>query len=77
MSKESIVKITPLAMTVPNEGGVYSISKIMQSESLTLPEFNKRFRGYNKKIKIGNLNNWEYKTAFGYGLDCWYLAEFQ
>ncbi len=76
MFKRNKVKLTPLAMTKPNDKGVYSKSRIRSPEIITRSEFNSRFRGNSKSINVGDPDGkYSKQTAHGNGLDCWYLAE--
>lgn len=69
-------KLWPLAMTKPNTKGVYSRSKIRQPETVSAKEFQDRFKGHSKQINVGDPDGkYETKTAYGYGLDCWYEVE--
>lgn len=66
-----MVLLVPLAMTRPNAEGIYSLSQYRQPKSVTVAEW----QAYNPcQIKIGSPDKWRWATAYGRGLDCWYIA---
>lgn len=71
-------KLTPLAMRVPNSRGVYAPSRLSKPKVIDFLTFMLNYNSIEALVSFENdgLSNPEKTTAYGYGLDCWYLAEF-
>lgn len=81
LAKEKKITLCPLAMRIPNEHGIYSLSKLRPKEVIDYTEFQTRFKNNSKRIRVCYedtlcydelLEKSEWVTAYGYGLDCWY-----
>lgn len=70
-------KLLPLAMRVPNSKGIYTLSELENIKELSISEF-ERYNGkdINVSLEQDGISNPQKMTAYGYGLDCWYLVEF-
>ena len=72
------MKLLPLAMRVPNRDGIYAPSKLESEKKLSISEFEK-YSGVEVKVSFDRdgISNPQTMTAYGFGLDCWYLARFE
>lgn len=74
------VTLTPLAMVTPNGQGVYAPSRLRQPKEIEY-KFIKRYADHPRRILVSfepdGVSNPQVMTAYGFGLDCWYLAEAQ
>lgn len=68
--------LTPLAMRVPNSRGIYALSKLSKPKIISIDQF-ARFNSVEMLVsfEIDGISGPVLTTAYGYGLDCWYLAE--
>jgi hypothetical protein len=72
-----MIRLIPLAMCVPNSRGVYAVSKLEPIKELGIDDFKKYTpRSINVSFATDSTSNPQLMIAYGYGLDCWYLAEF-
>ena len=73
-----IYKLTPLAMRIPNRQGIYGLSKLQVPKMLTWYEFTANYTSSDILVsqEPDGISNPETMTAYGFGLDCWYLVEF-
>lgn len=68
---QRMIKLVPLAMTIPNSENVYSLSQYGEAITVTEAEW----RTYSPiSIKVGTPDNWREVAAYGKGLSCWYIA---
>lgn len=81
--KEGVVVLQPLAMTVPNRHGIYSPSKLEPKKEISYKIFLAQYADYPQKIRVcfdeafsseALLQKSEWVTAYGFGLDCWYMV---
>ena len=81
-SKEAVV-LQPIAMRIPNRYGVYSPSRLRPPKTMLYAEFLSRYADYPLKIRVcfdetpvydTLLQNSRWVTAYGAGLDCWYIV---
>ena len=72
------MKLLPLAMIVPNQDGIYAPSKLESEKELSIEDFEK-YSGVEIKVSFDRdgISNPQIMTAYGYSLDCWYLARFE
>jgi len=72
-----MIKLLPLAMRVPNSQGIYAVSKLYPIKELSVDDFEKYTpQSINVSFSADDISNPQMMIAYGYGLDCWYLAEF-
>lgn len=69
------VTLKPIAMIVPNKEGIYTSNKLEKPKVISQTEFLLKYSDHPKPIKVSEdgKNNWQIITAYGYGLDCWYI----
>lgn len=82
-SREGTIVLQPLAMRFPNRHGIYSPSKLEPTKELSYDEFLARYADYPRKVRVcfdeapsstTLRQNSELVTAYGVGLDCWYIV---
>jgi hypothetical protein len=80
---EKIVILQPITMKIPNKYGIYSPSKLSPQKEINYSEFLSKYADRPKKIRVcfdeapspdTILQRSEFITAYGYGLDCWYIV---
>lgn len=75
----STVTLQPIAMIVPNIQGIYAPSRIQQKKTISQTEFMEKFADNPYAILVSladdGISNPQHLTAYGHGLDCWYLVE--
>ena len=73
-----MIKLIPLAMRVPNSQGIYTLSKHSKPKKINQSDFIK-YNGVDIKVSFhkDGISNPQTMTAYAYGMDCWYLAEFE
>ena len=72
------MKLLPLTMRVPNRDGIYAPSNLENEKELSISEFEKYSgKEINVSFDRDGISNPQMMTAYGYGLDCWYLARFE
>lgn len=73
------VKLTRIAMVTPNSKGVYASSRQTGSKIISQEEFNAKYADSARSIEVSSardgVSNPCRTTAYGSGLDCWYIAE--
>lgn len=83
-SEQRIVILQPIAMRIPNRHGVYSLDKLRPKKEINYREFLTEYSDQPRKIRVcfnevlspsTILQQSEFVTAYGYGLDCWYIIE--
>lgn len=78
-NKEIIVTLTPVAMVVPNEAGVYALSRIRKPKQITEKKFNERYASNPIDILVSfapdGVSEPQTITGYGYGLDAWYILQ--
>jgi len=81
--KDAVVTLQPIAMRIPNRHGIYSPSKIRPQKQISYEDFLSRFADYSRQIRVcfdekpaseTLLANAHLVTAYGSGLDCWYIV---
>lgn len=69
--------LKPITMRVPNSSGIYAPSKIQASREISQQEFLNKFADYPRHIlvsfELDGLSNPQRVTAYGRGLDCWWI----
>ena len=72
------MKLLPLVMRAPNSDGIYAPSKLESEKELSIAEFEK-YSDVEIKVSFNRdgISNPQTMTAYGYGLDCWYLVSFE
>ena len=65
-------------MRVPNSNGIYAPSRQSLPKKISVGDFEKN-TSVNIQVSFSRdgISNPQTMTAYGYGLDCWYLAEFK
>lgn len=71
---QQMVKLIPLAMTVPNGEGIYNYSQYLPSKIITLAEFEARYVPTAKLITVGTVEHNDIFRAYSFGIEPWYLA---
>lgn len=79
------VILQPLAMLIPNQHGIYQPSRLRPKKEITYREFLAKFAGRPRRIQVyldstivdsdRLLSGSNMMTAYGFGLDCWYLVD--
>ena len=81
-STKSKILLHPIAMRIPNEHCVYSPSRLDQIKAVTYQEFLAKYANHPRAIRVcfddypsstSILENSELITAYGFGMDCWYI----
>ena len=83
---EITVILQPLAMTTPNQFGIYSPSRIRPKREISYREFLAKFSDHARRIRVFLLDGVNVDsdyllsrsivmTAYGFGLNCWYLVD--
>jgi hypothetical protein len=81
---ERVVILQPIAMRVPNRYGIYSPSKLKPKREISYREFLSCYADHSRKIRVcfdetpsasTIFQRSELITAYGSGLDCWYIVE--
>lgn len=76
----NIVTLQPIAMIRPNSRRVYAPSRINPMKEMSESEFFKRYlergrpRGIWVSFEPDGVSNPQLTTAYGLGLDCWYIV---
>ena len=79
MPEERSFRLQPIAMVRPNGQGIYAPSRIRSIKEMSESEFFERYfsNGQPRAIQVSfeedGLSNPQLVTAYGYGLDCWYI----
>jgi len=77
------VVLQPVTMRIPNSHGVYSPSRLRTPKVVSYDEFLKRYANHPTGIRVcfdeilspaTILERSELVTAYGFGLDCWYIV---
>jgi hypothetical protein len=80
--KGGIVILQPITMRIPNSHGVYSPSKLRPPKLISHEEFLSRYANHPKGMRVcfdetlspaTIFERSELITAYGFGLDCWYI----
>jgi hypothetical protein len=80
--ENGMVILQPVAMRVPNSHGVYSPSKLRSKKAMSYEEFLAQYANHPRAIRIcfdetpsstTIFERSELITAYGLGLDCWYI----
>lgn len=80
--QKGMVVLQPIAMRIPNSYGVYSPSKLEPLKKISYEEFLSHYADHPRKIRVcfDEKPSWdtllersELVTAYGFGLDCWYI----
>ncbi|MCK6628332.1 MAG: hypothetical protein L6R45_24540 [Anaerolineae bacterium] len=83
-SEQKVVVLQPIAMKIPNRHGIYSLNKLKPKKEINYGEFLTEYSDRPRKIRVcfnevlspsTILQQSEFVTAYGYGLDCWYIIE--
>lgn len=61
--------LQPVTIKKPGKQDVYSASKLRPQKEISCNEF---LAKYADNARVINYNN-SFITAYGYGLDCWYI----
>lgn len=73
------VTLQPLAMVTPTRKGIYAPSRIGKKRIITQVEFLIEFADNPRPLKVSfepdGKSNPQIVTAYGNGLDCWYIVE--
>ncbi len=81
--KERTVVLQPVAMVIPNRHCVYSPSRLRSPKEISYAEFLTRYADHPHKMRVcfdevpsakTVLCRSETVTAYGNGLDCWYIV---
>ena len=81
--KDGQVILQPLAMRIPNIHGVYSPSELSPKKTLSDKEFSSHYANYSISMRVcfdesqspeELMQRSEIVTAYGFGLDCWYIV---
>lgn len=72
------VTLQPIAMVTPTKEGIYAPSRVSQSKTIDYEEFLEKYADHCKTIRVSfaadGKSNPETVTAYGFGLDCWYIV---
>lgn len=72
------VTLQPIAMRVPNRAGVYAPSRLLDTKKISENEFMSKFADNPRVIQVSfkddGISNPQCITAYGRGLDCWYIV---
>jgi hypothetical protein len=71
---QHMVKLIPLAMTVPNREGIYDYSQYLPLKIITKAEFEARYAPNVKLINVGTAESSDLFRAYSFGAEPWYLA---
>lgn len=80
--KERVVILQPVAIRIPNSHNVYSPSQLKPQKVLSYEEFLACYADRPKEIRVcfdeipslaTIYEKSELVTAYGFGLDCWYI----
>lgn len=86
MSFSDTVILQPVVMRIPNRHGIYSPSKFTPKKEISYEKFLSRYADHPRRIRIcfdeipspdTLLQKSELVTAYGFGLDCWYIITVQ
>lgn len=70
-----MITLQLIVMTRPNGDGIYSVSKLRPCKRVSQQEFMERYADNARAIKVSmNGGDPQLMTAYGYGLDCWYIV---
>lgn len=79
MIEQPHITLVPLAMVTVTEEGIYAPSRLQQPRPVSYSEFLDRFADHPKVISVSfapdGKSDPQQLTAYGFGMDCWYLAE--
>jgi hypothetical protein len=82
-TQEGMVILQPVTMRIPNRHSVYSPSRLRPRKKVSYDEFLVRYANHPHGIRIcfdetpspaTIFERSELVTAYGYGLDCWYIV---
>jgi hypothetical protein len=82
-TQDGIVILQPVAMRIPNRHSVYSPSRLRSRRKVSYDEFLARYANHPYAIRIcfdetpspaTIFERSELLTAYGCGLDCWYIV---
>ncbi|UCG12285.1 MAG: hypothetical protein JSU72_17585 [Deltaproteobacteria bacterium] len=77
------VILQPIAMRIPNSHGVYSPSQLRPQKAVSYEEFLARYANHPRGMRVcfdeiptptTIIERSELVTAYGFGLDCWYVV---
>lgn len=77
------VILQPISMRIPNNEGIYFRSKIRPLKEIAYEEFLSKYADHPQGIRVcfdetlswsDSIQESELITAYGYGLDCWYIV---
>jgi hypothetical protein len=75
-----MIKLQPLAMRVPTNNCVYTISRFVKSKKVSEQEFVERYTDYSVSMLVSfdedGYSNPKRVTAYGRGFDGWWIAEY-
>ncbi|MFN8458974.1 MAG: hypothetical protein U0401_30705 [Anaerolineae bacterium] len=83
-TEDRIVILQPITMRIPNRHGVYSPSKFRAKKEIRYEEFLEQYADHSRRIRVcfdetpsstTIFQRSELITAYGSGLDCWYIIE--
>ncbi len=81
--REHLVTLQPVAMVIPNAHCVYSPSRIEPKKEISYDEFLTKYANHPRSIHVcfdekpsstTVFERSEIVTAYGIGLDCWYIV---
>jgi hypothetical protein len=83
LSEDGTMILQPITMSIPNSCGVYSPSKLRSKKEISCEEFLTQYAHYSREIRVCFVENItpetllqksEFVTAYGFGLNCWYIV---
>lgn len=78
IATEKTVTLQPLAMVIPTREGIYAPSRIRPKKVVGLAEFMAKFADHPRPVLVSfapdGKSHSRRITAYGFGLDCWYLV---
>jgi hypothetical protein len=74
----SQVTLQPITMVIPTREAIYAPSRLKQPKVISDTEFLARYADHPRPILVSfeqdGKSNPQTVTAYGYGLDCWYIV---
>lgn len=73
-----IVTLQPIAMVTPTAEDIYAPSRISKSKQISYVEFLAKYSDHPRPIMVSfapdGKSNPQPTTAYGVGMDCWYIV---
>lgn len=78
-SDDLMIKLIPVVMATVTRECIYAPSRLRKPMVISYEEFLKKYAEYAHSIQVSfepdGKSNPQLVTAYGHGLDCWYIIE--